>query len=200
MPCKSQEPNLQNCHLVSVGTLDVYLQSPVPVANTDNLSFSLTAFMLIQGPTSAVLVDTTFTYATTATFIQWLSEKLVGKKLAYIYVAHGHGDHFFGIPLIQKAFPGLKVVVTPETIAYMYQQIAEPFYSQFWEPGFQEQIPPQGLSTIQPLGYGGTFTVDHRVFKAVPVGQTDIYNTTVLYVPDLDLVVAGDTVYREHLQ
>jgi glyoxylase-like metal-dependent hydrolase (beta-lactamase superfamily II) len=179
---------------------DVYLQSPVPVANTTNLSFSPTAFTLIQGPTSAVLVDTTFTYTTTATLIRWLSKKLAGRKLAYLYITHGHGDHFFGIPLIQEAFPGVKVVATPETIVHMYQQIAEPFYSRFWEQGFPGQIPPQDFSTIQPLGHEDTFTIDHHVFRAVQVGQTDTYNTTVLHVPDLDLVVAGDAVYGECFQ
>jgi glyoxylase-like metal-dependent hydrolase (beta-lactamase superfamily II) len=180
---------------------DVYLQPQIPVSSDSaNLSFSPTAFTLIQGPTSAVLVDTPFTYSTTSTFIDWLSEKLSGKKLEYIYITHGHGDHFFGIPLLQEAFPGVEVVATAGTLAHMNEQLSQPFYDEFWNLGFPGQIPPQNLSTVQPLGRDGEFEVDGHVFKAVQVGQTDTYNSTVLHVPDLDLVVTGDAVYGECFQ
>jgi glyoxylase-like metal-dependent hydrolase (beta-lactamase superfamily II) len=83
----------------------------------------------------------------------------------------------------------------------MYEQIAEPFFGKFWDYGFPGQIPPQNyLSSIQALDRDGQFKVDGHVFKVFEVGQTDTYNTTVLHVPNLDLVVTGDAVYGECFQ
>ncbi|KAL4813473.1 hypothetical protein BDW67DRAFT_192870 [Aspergillus spinulosporus] len=36
--------------------------------------------------------------------------------LVNIYITHGRGDHFFGIPVVQTHFPGAKAVATPQHI------------------------------------------------------------------------------------
>lgn len=45
------------------------------------------------------------------------------------------------------------------------------------------------------LPENGTFYLEGHALQAVEVGQSDTYNTTVLHVPDLDLVVGGDVAY-----
>jgi hypothetical protein len=42
-----------------------------------------------------------------------------GKRLTYIYVTHGHGDHWFGVSLLAVGFPGLLVYATEGTIRLM---------------------------------------------------------------------------------
>ena len=54
--------------------------------------------------------------------------------------------------------------------------------------------------TFTVLSRNGEFWVDGHVVRAVEVGQSDTYNTTVLHVPSLDLVVTGDVVYGECFQ
>jgi glyoxylase-like metal-dependent hydrolase (beta-lactamase superfamily II) len=62
---------------------------------------------LIQGPTSAVLVDTPTTVELTKGLSEWVKKIAPGKKLKYIHTTHAHGDHFLGNPIILNDFPYL---------------------------------------------------------------------------------------------
>jgi Metallo-beta-lactamase superfamily len=42
-----------------------------------------------------------------------------------------------------------------------------------------------------------TFAIEGHTFRAIEVGHTDTVDTTVLHVPDIHLVVAGDAVYGD---
>ena len=47
-------------------------------------------------------------------------------------------------------------------------------------------MPTKILTTLLQ---NGEFHLENHVLKVVEVGQSDTYNTTVLHVPDLDLVI-----------
>ena len=67
---------------------------------------------LIYGEQDAVLVDTFLTVEQ----CNGLADVIVasGKTLKAIYVTHAHGDHFFGIKVLQDRFPDLKALATPD--------------------------------------------------------------------------------------
>lgn len=91
-------------------------------------------------------------------------------------------------------------MATNRTIAHVNEQIAPESLVDFWGEYFPDgQIPAQ-TETIKPLPSNGEFYLEGHLLKAVEVGQSDTYNTTVLHVPDLDLVVTGDAVYGECFQ
>jgi glyoxylase-like metal-dependent hydrolase (beta-lactamase superfamily II) len=59
------------------------------------------------------------------------------------------------------------------------------------------QIPAvDELELAEPMS-SSTFELEGHEFRAVEVGHTDTYNTTVLHVPSIRLVVAGDAVYGD---
>src|SRR3978361_2044909 len=96
---------------------DVYLQPPVPIYDPpNNFSFSPTAFTLIHSANSAILVDAPITTNSSTIIAAWIERTIPGKKLTHVYVTHGHGDHFFGISVLQQRFPGLKAVATEHTL------------------------------------------------------------------------------------
>lgn len=179
---------------------DVYLAPAVHVnTTTGNYSFSQTAFTLIHGASTAILVDAPTTIASTNLLADWIERTIPGKKLTSVYITHGHGDHFFGIPVLQKRFPELKALATADVIAHAKLQIQPDSFDEFWGYLFPGQIAPQTQSWTELPSFGA-FTLEGHTLKAVPVGQTDTFNTTVLHVPDLAMVVAGDTVYGEYFQ
>ena len=47
----------------------------------------------------------------------------------------------------------------------------------------------------EPLG-SGVITLDRHELRAIRIGQGDIANNTVLHIPALDAVVAGDVIYN----
>jgi glyoxylase-like metal-dependent hydrolase (beta-lactamase superfamily II) len=147
---------------------------------------------LITGQRDAVLVDPPMTKAQAAKVGDWIAAS--GRKLRQIYVTHGHGDHWFGaIPLLQR-FPGVAVRATKGTTELMAAQNQPEFRANFWDQIFPGQI-PDGELEINVVDEHGLELEGARLLP-VEVGHTDTDATTMLHVPEIGLLVAGDVVYN----
>jgi glyoxylase-like metal-dependent hydrolase (beta-lactamase superfamily II) len=149
------------------------------------------ASTLVLGDNDAVLVDPPFTYEQIDRVGDWIERS--GKRLAYIYATHGHGDHWFGADRIMGRFPGAIAYATQKTIAMMHQQ-ATVGRAQRWDIDFPGLIPESPV-VFQPILTNG-FTLEGRRCVAIEVGHTDTDDTTVLHVASIGLVVAGDVAYN----
>ena len=149
------------------------------------------ASTLVLGEDDAVLVDPPFTYDQIDRVGDWIERS--GKRLAYIYATHGHGDHWFGADTIMRRFPGATAYATEKTIAMMHQQ-GTVGRAQRWDVDFPGLIPDSPV-VFEPIPAAG-FTLEGQRFEAVEVGHTDTDDTTVLHVPSIGLVVAGDVAYN----
>ncbi|KAK6608065.1 hypothetical protein H4I96_04300 [Botrytis cinerea] len=187
-------------HLATPLSWDVFHAPELPVVDPPhNYTISPTSFTLLHGQSTAVLVDAPVNIETSHALADWVSEIIGNKTLTHIYVTHGHGDHFFGIPVLQQRFPGVIAIATERTIAHVAEQLSYAEFIEFWSATFPDQIPTQN-ETIQPLPLNGKFYLEGHLLQAVEVGQSDTYNTTVLHVPSLELVITGDAVYGECFQ
>jgi glyoxylase-like metal-dependent hydrolase (beta-lactamase superfamily II) len=147
---------------------------------------------MILGRRDAVLVDPPLTTTQAAEVGDWIAAS--GRKLRQIYITHGHGDHWFGaIPLLQR-FPGVAVQTTGGTAKVMAAQNDPAFRNEFWDRVFPGQLPAGELpvSIVDEQG----FELDGIALVPVEVGHTDTDETTMLHVPDMGLLVAGDVVYN----
>jgi glyoxylase-like metal-dependent hydrolase (beta-lactamase superfamily II) len=149
------------------------------------------ASTLIFGEHDAVLVDPPFTRDQVARVGDWIERS--GKRLAYIYATHGHGDHWFGTGLLMRRFPGPIAYATQGTIAMMHQQATQG-RAELWDIDFPGLIPDSPV-VYQPIPAEGFELEGHRL-AAVETGHTDTDDTTVLHVPVIGLVVAGDVAYN----
>ena len=149
------------------------------------------ASTLIYGEHDAVLVDPPFTYEQVSRVGDWIERS--GKHLTAVYATSGHGDHWFGTDQLLKRFPDAVAYATEGTIAMMRQQGADG-RAQLWDVDFPGLIPPSPV-VYQPVPVDGIQLEGHRLL-AVSVGHTDTDDTTVLHVPSIDLVVAGDVAYN----
>lgn len=181
----------------------VYVAPPIPFKPTDPKSqagvWSPISSTLIYSAKEAVLVDTPITSKQTEELIQWIKEVAPNRKLSYIYVTHGHGDHFFGIPVLLKHFPDAVPLATPEVIEHMAQQMEKEVFNSMWEARFPGQIyQPQSTTLVNLLPENNQFKLEDRwLFQAISCGHSDTYDSTVLWVPDLKLAVCGDVVYGQ---
>jgi len=147
---------------------------------------------LITGRHDAVLIDPPLTTTQAGEVGDWIEAS--GRGLRQIYVTHGHGDHWFGaIPLVQR-FPGLTVAATEGTAELMRAQNDPQFRAAFWDQVFPGQL---------PVGEVDVTVVDERGLELegvalipVEVGHTDTDDTTMLHVPEMSLLLAGDVVYN----
>ena len=149
------------------------------------------ASTLIYGEHDAVLVDPPFTHDQIQRVGDWIENS--GKNLTHIYATHGHGDHWFGTDLLLQRFPGAVAYATDGTIAMMHEQATDGP-----RPDVGRRLPrpdpaePRCLPTIPDDG----FELEGQRLQAIEVGHTDTDDTTVLHVPSIGLVVAGDVVYN----
>jgi len=147
---------------------------------------------LIYGKRDAVLVDAFITIEQAGALANWVAAS--GKNLTAIYATHGHGDHFFGASTILERFPRARFVATPDVIKVMSQQASPQHLASFWNARFPGQI--SGHLVIAEELKGNVIDLEGNDLVAVPLGHTDIENTTCLHVPSIGLVAAGDAVYN----
>jgi glyoxylase-like metal-dependent hydrolase (beta-lactamase superfamily II) len=146
---------------------------------------------LLFGAKDALLVDPPFTLTQTARVAEWVARS--GKSLRSIYVTHGHGDHWFGSVQLAQRFPGVTVYATPGTIAVMKLNATEG-RARVFDRDFPNLIGETPV-LAQPIP-GGGLALEGVALVPVDLGHTDTDESTVLHVPSLDLVVAGDVVYN----
>ena len=146
---------------------------------------------LIFGERDAVLVDPPFTREQIQRVGDWIAAS--GKTLAFVYATHGHGDHWFGTDLLLQRFPGAIAYATAGTITKMHEQ-ATTGRATVWDVDFPDQIPASPVDYLLVPAAG--FELEGHRLVPIEVGHTDTDDTTVLHVPSIGLVVAGDVVYN----
>lgn len=157
----------------------------------DGGTFSPTTSTLITGPTEALLVDAQFLNDDVAALGDLIES--TGKKLTTIYITHGHADHYLGLGPLLKRFPEATCVAKPDVIDYMVE--TTDYQSQVWNNWFGRDCVEFGQGLPEPLS-DNTLHVDGHRLEIVEVGQADISPTTVVHVPAIGTVVAGDAVYN----
>jgi glyoxylase-like metal-dependent hydrolase (beta-lactamase superfamily II) len=182
------------------GTLDYTLfvteqipqsgRGPLPDGSTR--MWSPITSTLITGRRDAVLVDPPLTLAQADQVGDWIAAS--GRTLRQIYITHGHGDHWFGaIPLLAR-FSGVTVRATEGTAELMAAQNDPHFRAEFWDQVFPGQL-PVGDVEVTVVDERG-FELEGAALVPVEAGHTDTDATTMLHVPEMGLLVAGDVVYN----
>jgi glyoxylase-like metal-dependent hydrolase (beta-lactamase superfamily II) len=171
---------------------DVFVNEPPPqdgvLPNGEPKRFSPTASTLIYGESEAVLTDPGMTIEQARVLGDWVAAK--GRSVTDVFVTHGHGDHWFAANLLAQRF-GARVVAAEGTIAQMRGAVAT--RSMLWDKMYTG-LPATPVTAVTVPD--NRFTLEGHGLVIVEVGDTDSADSTVLHVPDLELVVAGDVIYN----
>src|SRR5689334_2935201 len=171
---------------------DVFVNDPPPqdgvLPNGEPKVFSPMASTLIYGERDAVLTDPGMTEEQARVLGDWVAAH--DRNVTDIFVTHGHGDHWFAASVLARRF-GARVVASAGTIAQMRgNAAARPL---LWDKVYTG-IPDSPVTAVAVPD--NRFALEGHELVIVEVGATDSDDTTVLHVPDLDLVVAGDVIYN----
>jgi len=171
---------------------DVFVNDPPPqdgsLPNGEPKRFSPMASTLIYGREDAVLTDPGLTEDQARVLGDWVAGH--GRNVTDIFITHGHGDHWFAAGLLAERF-GARVVATAGTIAQMQSGVAT--RALLWDKLYTG-IPPSPVTAVTVPG--DRFTLEGHDLVMVEVGHADTDDNSVLHVPDLGLVVAGDVIYN----
>jgi glyoxylase-like metal-dependent hydrolase (beta-lactamase superfamily II) len=147
---------------------------------------------LIFGEYDAVLVDAMGTVAEAEALAAWVA--LHNRNLATIYITHAHFDHFYGLSILLDRFPGARAIAAPKAVDAMQMSFSPPV-ERLARGLFPGQVPAR-LVSPEPYEHD-TFTLEGHELRIIEQGRTDSPDSTSLYVPSIDLVVAGDVVYNQ---
>ena len=142
-----------------------------------------------------ILVDGLMTLAEGNELLAWI--RRTGKQLTAAYVTHAHADHFFGLEPVLAGFPDAQLVTLAEIAPAAAEQL-DPELLALWNSFFPGQISDHPRV---PLAMpGDELRLEEHTLKCVSVGQSDVEQSSVVHLPGLDAVVAGDVAYnRVHL-
>jgi len=143
---------------------------------------------LILGERDAVLVDTLFAEYDVDALGDAIEAS--GRTLQAIYVTHGHVDHYFGLGRLLARFPHARAVASRPVAAYIAANHEQEVAASV------PLIPDLALPGELPIALDGPLTLEGHELRPVDVGQSDIKPSTVLHVPVIDAVIAGDVVYN----
>ena len=173
----------------------VFVSDPIPqnvtglLPNGERHMFSPLSTTLIYGKNDAVVVDPPLTIDQAKAVGDWV--QTFGKKLTFIFATHGHGDHWFTAGVLAERF-GAQVIASPGTIKQMHFHVS--VRDSFWDKLWPGQIPPSPVTAVTMPG--NRLTLEGHDLLIIEVGHSDTDETSVLHVPDLGLVVAGDVIYN----
>ncbi|WP_051830391.1 MULTISPECIES: MBL fold metallo-hydrolase [Streptomyces] len=145
---------------------------------------------LILGERTAILVDAQLTRSAGRELAEWVAGK--GRRLLAIVVTHHHPDHYFGAEEVLKLFPDAQLLAAPAVIEGIERTAAAKVAQ--WKPVYGDDIPDHPLIPApllpQPL------MLDGQVIPVLLLGQGDCENSTVVHVPSIRTVIAGDFAYN----
>ena len=154
-------------------------------------TFAATTSTLVYGSSEALLIDAQHIRTDVAALGDLIER--TGRRLTTIYVTHGHADHWYGAGELVARFPEARLVATPPVLEYIHQ--AADVEAQQWAAMFGDRVVKP--TAIPEALNGLTFEVDGHEVRIVEVGQGDIRPSTVVHIPTIDTVVAGDVVYNQ---
>jgi len=160
-------------------TLDVYNpgeQAVFPVSS-----------VLVSGKQDAILVDAQFGRAQAEQVVAKI--RAGGKKLVAIYISHGDPDYYFGLDTIKAAYPDVKILATPQTVAHIKETMAGKLA--FWGPKLGADAPTQLV--VPDVLDGDSLTLEGKKLQVVGLDGPQPERSFV-WIPSIRAVVGGVVV------
>jgi glyoxylase-like metal-dependent hydrolase (beta-lactamase superfamily II) len=177
---------------VHVAPMRGFVTSAAPPAGIRPMWSPLSS-TLIAGERDAILVDTTITYDQVDRLADWVER--FGKQVVGVVITHGHSDHWIGLARLQERFPHARGLATRDVLARARFEATDEGMRAYWRGLFPGEIPE--VPVLPELFDGDSIDLDDHKLRVIDIGQGDIEHSTIVHVPLLRAVVAGDVVYNQ---
>lgn len=136
---------------------------------------------LITGEKDAILVDAQFSNHEAEELVKRIQAS--GKRLTTIFISHGDPDYYFGLDVLTRAYPEVKVLATPATVAYIEKTRAPKLA--YWGPILKDSAPARTL--VPEVLQGDALELEGQRIEVV--GHDPQH--TSLWIPGIKAVVGG---------
>ncbi|SDI29738.1 MBL fold metallo-hydrolase [Paraburkholderia phenazinium] len=142
---------------------------------------------IITGEHDAVLVDAQFQRVDAETLVRKIEAS--GKTLTMVYISQSDPDYYFGLDVIQAAFPKAKIVASPETVAAIKASMDGKLA--YWGPILKGNAPRRLV--LPELLQGARLTLEGHAIEIKGLEGPDPART-YLWIPSLKTVAGGVVV------
>src|SRR3989454_1238183 len=146
--------------------------------------------VIIEGAHEVMLVDAQLTKTSAERVLQEI--KKTKKPLSIIYITHEHADHFLGLEVFKKAYPGVRIIANSavvDRINKIYQEKIDKW----------EKILGSGATShvvaIEKLD-GNFIKFESSKIEVLKNIQGDTDENTMLWIPEQRILIAGDVVFN----
>jgi glyoxylase-like metal-dependent hydrolase (beta-lactamase superfamily II) len=147
------------------------------------------ASVLVAGAKDAVLIDAQFSRAEAQKLVERI--RASGKTLRTVYISHGDPDFYFGLDVIQDAFPEAKIVATAGTVAAMEKKAAAKVA--YWGPILKDNAPHRIV--MPQVLQGDSIALEGEVLKIEGLkGPTP--ERSFVHIPSLHAVAGGVVLFQ----
>ncbi|REC48503.1 MBL fold metallo-hydrolase [Chryseobacterium pennipullorum] len=170
---------LGSVSIVWAGNLKIKVYNPGPKA-----IFPITS-TIIYGDKDAILIDAQFQKQYAEQLVKEI--KATGKNLKTVFISHSDPDFYFGLDVIRKAFPDVKIISTAQT-AFLISASKDDKLS-VWKPQLKDDAPseiiiPEAVTRIPDLEGN---TIDLKQNPEDPAHS-------FIWIPSLKTVAGGISV------
>ncbi|HEX8956242.1 MAG TPA: MBL fold metallo-hydrolase [Burkholderiaceae bacterium] len=162
-------------------------QLQVQVYNPGEKAIFPVTSLIVSGERDAILVDAQFQRNDALALVQKIKES--GKNLSTVYVSHSDPDYYFGLDVIQAAFPAAKIVATPQTVAAIKANMDGKLA--YWGPILKDNA-PHNLVLPQAL-QGDRLTLEGKAIEIEGL-KGPSPERSYLWIPSLKTVAGGVVV------
>ena len=145
---------------------------------------------LVSGEKDAVLIDVPFSRADAYRVVARILDS--GKTLKAVLVTHDHPDHFFGLDVLQDAFPEAEILASQVVVTDMVRTV--PIKFERWGPVLGANAPVRPV-VPEPVA-GDAYMLEGHALQIIGPMQGDHVRSTVIWDEETRTLVAGDVVYN----
>jgi len=142
-----------------------------------------------MGKEDAVLIDVPIVLSQAHRVVAEIYESK--RNLRYIYITHGHPDHFFSTQVFVQAFPNAHLIAIPQVCLSVAKSIPErlPFWS-----GVLGSDCPHNLVVPNPYEESSIELEGEKLEILGPM-VGDHKETTAIHIPSIDAIIGSDIVF-----
>lgn len=152
---------------------------------------SVNSYLISGSGPDALLVDAQLVNSEATKLAAMI--KASGKNLKWIYVTHGHPDHFMGLQVLQKEFPNAEILARPKVVQTMpdlFKKYEAPLNKFFPGDVASGPVTPKTLDAL-------TLNVDGVEIKLLEFENGECSYATALHIPTQKTLLAADLVYNK---